>query len=376
MHRPARLTMLLAILAAVALLLAACADEADDAEEADEPDPDVEDVDEDPEDDVDVDEEAEDEEADDAEEAAEVEERSLTFAYITPETFPYHDGALRFQELVEESSGGNITVELFPEAQLGDEREINESILEGTIDVGIGAGALASFAPIMNLPQLPFIVANQDHMHAIIEDEAGERIAEEVEEAGFKVLDWFSTGDSSIQTVDVPISSPSDLEGLRIRAIENDAIVDALEALGANPTPMPFPEVYTGLEQGVVEGAHLDWGSVAANQIYEQIDYATSPDVAFLAEPRPVIMSMDAWESFDSATQDLIQEAMSEAAQYERDLFVDTIDDAVDQVADAGVEFTDIDEQEFLDIVEPVWEQWAEELGAEDVLERFNELRP
>lgn len=368
MHRPAQLIKLLAVLAALALALAACAEEPEEAPEvADDPADEVDE--EEPEDEP-------EEDVDDPDVAEDVEDLSLTFAYITPEAFPYHDGAVRFQELVEEASGGNITVELFPEAQLGDEREINESILEGSVHIGIGAGALASFAPIQNLPQLPFLIANQDHMHAIIEDEAGDMMAERIEDAGFKVLDWFSTGDSSIQTVDVPVESPDDLEGVRLRAIENDALIDALEALGANPTPMPFPEVYTGLEQGVIEGSHLDWGSVATNHIYEQIDYATSPDVAFLAEPRPVIMSMEFWESLDAATQDVIQDAMSEAAQYERDVFVETLDDAVATVEEGGVEFTDIDEDEFLEILEPVWDEWAAELDAEEILERIHELRP
>lgn len=309
-------------------------------------------------------------------EAVDVEERTLRFAYITPETFPYQDGAERFKELVEDNSGGAITVELFPGAELGGERDINEGILEGSIDIGIGAGALAALAPIQNLTQLPFIVANQEHMQAIIDSEAGDEIASRIEDAGFKVLDFFSTGDSALQTTEQEITSPDDLSGVRIRAIENQAIVDALEALGANPTPMPYPEVYTGLQQGVIEGAHLDWGSVASLRIYEQISYSTAPDVAFLAEPRPVIMSMENWESFDAQTQEIIQDAMTEAAEYERQVFLDVIDDAVATVEEAGVTFTEIDADAFIEIVEPVWQEWAEELDAVELLEMINELRP
>ena len=310
------------------------------------------------------------------EEAVDVEERTLRFAYITPETFPYQDGAERFKELVEERSGGAITVELFPGAELGGERDINEGILEGSIHIGIGAGALAALAPIQNLTQLPFIVANQDHMHAIIESEAGDEIASRIEDAGFKVLDFFSTGDSALQTTDQAIETPDDLSGVRIRAIENQAIVDALEALGANPTPMPYPEIYTGLQQGVIEGAHLDWGSVASLRVYELIDYSTGPDVAFLAEPRPVIMSMEFWESLDAQTQEIIQDAMTEAAEYERQVFLDVIDDAIATVEEAGVTFTDIDADAFIEIVEPVWQEWAEQLDAVELLEMINDLRP
>lgn len=314
--------------------------------------------------------------ADDVEEPADIEARTLLFAHITPETFPYHDGALRFQEIVEERSGGAITVELFPNAELGAERDINEGILEGSIHIGVGAGALASLAPIQNLTQLPFLIAGQEHMHAIIEGEVGEEITARIEDAGFKVLDYFSTGDSSIQTTDVAIETPEDLEGVKIRAIETQSIIDALQALGANATPMPFPEIYTGLQQGVIEGAHLDWGAVETTRIYELINYATTPDVAFLAEPRPIIMAMDYWDSLDEPTQQIIQEAMSEAAEFERQLFIDTMDESIAVIRDAGVTFTDIDADAFIERVEPVWQEWAEELDAVDLLEQINELRP
>lgn len=301
--------------------------------------------------------------------AGEVGERELVFAYITAETFPYHDGATKFAELVEEKSEGKITVKLYPGGQLGQERDINESILDGSVHIGIGAGALATVAPIVNILELPFLIKNQDHMNAIVDSPVADMLADRIrQEGGYEVVAWFSTGDSSIQTVDTPIEKPEDLNGLKLRSIENAALADALSTLGANPTPMPYGEVYTGVQTGVIEGATLDWGSVRSMRLHELVNYVTTPDQAFLAEPRPVIMSAAFWESLNDAERAVIQEAMDEAAAFERDLFKQRQKEAYEEIAASGVTVTEIDGQAFEQVLQPVWDKWAAELGAEEIL--------
>ncbi|MPZ63312.1 MAG: DctP family TRAP transporter solute-binding subunit [Propionibacteriales bacterium] len=303
-------------------------------------------------------------------------ERELVFAYITPETFPYHDGATKFKELIEEKSDGKITVRLYPGGQLGNEREINESILDGAVHIGVGAGALAGLAPSVNLLELPFLIKDQDHMQRIVDSPVAEDLAQRIkDEGGFEVISWFSTGDSSIQTVDRPIRTPSDLAGLKLRSIENAALADSLQTLGASPTPMPFGEVYTGVQTGVIVGATLDWGSVYSLKLHELIGYATTPEVAFLAEPRPIIVASSYWETLSDAERDLIREAMTEAAAHERQVFRTAQDTAIDNVEGAGVEITDIDEEAFTTAVRPAWDEWAEELGAQEMLTTILDLR-
>lgn len=307
----------------------------------------------------------------------EISERQLVFAHITPETFPYQDGALKFKELVEERSDGRITVDVFPAGQLGAERDIEEGILEGSIHFGVGAGALSAFAPVINVTELMFLIKNQEHMQAVIDSEAGQLLADQIEaESEFEVLDWWSTGNSPIETVDRPVTTPEDLQGLKIRVIENPALIDALEALGANPTPLPFTEVYGALQSGLVDGAHLDWNAMDSLKAYEIVKYATSPDSAFLAEPRPILTSTEFWESLNTAEQELIGGAMTDASEFERELFLTEIDKAIQAAADAGVEFTDIDEQAFIEILRPVWDKWAEELDAAEIIAAIEELRP
>lgn len=304
-----------------------------------------------------------------------ISERTLIVATITVESFPYHDGMLKFKELVEEASDGKMTVDIYAGGQLGQERDINESILEGTVHIGIGAGALAAIVPTMNLLELPFLIQNQEHLGRIIESDVVDELAARIEsEGGYRVLDWFSTGDSSIQTSERKITTPADLAGAKIRVIENPALADALQHLGANPTPMPYGEIYTGIQTGVVEGSTVDWGSVQTLRLYELIKYATSPNAAFLAEPRPVLMSNDFWSSLSGEEQKIIQDAMTEAAAYERSIFAQKQNEAVQHISGAGVEMVEIDLQAFKDALAPVWDKWAKDLNAESIISKILEL--
>jgi tripartite ATP-independent transporter DctP family solute receptor len=302
---------------------------------------------------------------------------TLRFALITAETFPYVDGAKKFKELIEERSGGKIKVSIFPGGQLGAEREINEAILEGSIQIGVGAGAMSSLAPIYNIVQVPFLIQGQTHMTAIATGDVGKKLAKKIEEqAGFRVLAWFSTGDSPIETVKMPVRSPADLEGVKIRVIETPVLVDAMRALGANPTPMPYTEVYTGLKQGVIEGAHLDVLSVDTLKIYEVAKYMTDwQQITFVSEPRPVIMNAKYFDSLRPEQQSLIRDAMEEAAQYERQVFIDKMTAIRDKLVQQGVTITQVDADAFVEKVKPVWEKYAKSLDAEELLQDIIALK-
>jgi tripartite ATP-independent transporter DctP family solute receptor len=301
----------------------------------------------------------------------------LKFAHITPTTFPYHDGALKFKEVLERISGGRVEVQVFPAAQLGGERDINEGIRLGTIHIGVGAGALAGFAPIYNIVELPFLIKNQDHMERVSDGPAGKLLARRIEEqSGLKVLGFWSTGDSGIQTVKAPVRTPDDLKGVKIRVMENQALIESTRALGATPTPMPFPEVYTAMKQGVVEGAHLDYTALYTTRVYETVKFITEPGFHFLAEPRPVIMSQKFFASLPANVQQEIQQAADEAIRFQRRLFRERQQKAIDELRARGITFTRIDEKAFLERLQPIWRKIARDLKAEDLLEEIIKATP
>jgi tripartite ATP-independent transporter DctP family solute receptor len=296
----------------------------------------------------------------------------LKFAHHAPLTFPYHDGALRFKEVAERLSNGRVEVQVFGGAQLGGERDILEGIRLGTVDMGIGAGALANFAPVYNIIQLPFLIKNQDHMGRVAEGPAGRMLAKRIEEqGGFKVLGFFSTGDSGIQTVKAPVRTPADLKGVKIRVMENPALIESMKALGANPTPLPFPEVYTSMKQGVVEGSTIDYTALWTTKVYEAVKYVTEPGFHILAEPRPLLVSARFFSSQPPDVQQWIQQAANEATAFERRIFIDRQTKAIEDLRAKGLQFTKMDEKAFIDQIRPVWRKIARDLRSEDLLDEI-----
>jgi tripartite ATP-independent transporter DctP family solute receptor len=294
----------------------------------------------------------------------------IKVAHHAPVTYPYQDGALKFKEVAERLSNGRLDVQVFGGAQLGGERDLLEGIRLGTLHMAIGAGALANFAPAYNVVQLPFLIKNQEHMVKIAEGPAGKLLAQRIEEqGGYKVLGYFSTGDSGIQTVKGPVRTPSDLKGVKIRVMDNPALIESMRALGANPTPMPFPEVYTSMKQGVVEGATIDYTALWTTKVYEAVKFVTEPGFHILAEPRPLLISAKFFASQPADVQQWITQAGAEAAVYERSLFKDRQGKAIEDLRAKGIEFAKMDERAFLETMRPVWQKVAAQYKAEDLLD-------
>ena len=294
----------------------------------------------------------------------------IKFAHHAPVTFPYQDGALKFKEIAERLSAGKLDVQVFGGAQLGGERDLLEGIRLGTVHMCIGAGALANFAPAYNVVQLPFLIKNQEHMTRIAEGPAGKLLAQRIEEqGGYRVLGYFSTGDSGIQTVKAPVRTPADLKGVKIRVMENPALIESMRALGANPTPLPFPELYTSMKQGVVEGATIDYTALWTTKVYEAVKYVTEPGFHFLAEPRPILISAKFFGSQPPDVQKWITQAAAEAAAYERSLFKDRQSKAIEDLRAKGIQFAKMDDRAFLDAMRPVWQKVASTYKAEDLLD-------
>jgi tripartite ATP-independent transporter DctP family solute receptor len=294
----------------------------------------------------------------------------IKVAHHAPVTYPYQDGALKFKEVAERLSNGRLDVQVFGGAQLGGERDLLEGIRLGTLHMAVGAGALANFAPAYNVVQLPFLIKNQEHMVKIAEGPAGKLLAQRIEEqGGYKVLGYFSTGDSGIQTVKAPVRTPADLKGVKIRVMENPALIESMRALGANPTPMPFPEVYTSMKQGVVEGATIDYTALWTTKVYEAVKFVTEPGFHILAEPRPLLISAKFFASQPAEVQQWIAQAGAEAAVYERSLFKDRQGKAIEDLKAKGIQFAKMDERAFLETMRPVWQKVAAQYKADDLLD-------
>jgi len=264
----------------------------------------------------------------------------------------------RWKQLVEERTAGTVELQVFHTAQLGDERTINEGILAGSIHAGVGAGAWAGYVAAYNAVELPFLIRDLKHMYALADGDLGERIAAQAETKGFKVLAYYSAGDQHFQTRSKPVRTLSDMRGLKIRVIENKALVDGFRALGAVPAPLPYPQIYTALQQGTVDGTANDLLSVTTLKLYEVAKYFTY--ASYVAEPRPVIMAKAFFDGLPADVRAVLASAARESAVYERKVFEDKVAGALQEAKKQGMTFLELaDREKWVAAVRPVWDAFG-----------------
>ena len=294
---------------------------------------------------------------------------TLKVATIVAESFPYVDGLRLWKQKVEEKTGGDLEMQIFHTAQLGDERTINEGILAGSIHAGVGAGAWAGFVPAYNVVELPFLIKDMQHMYQLADGELGERIAAQAEPKGFKVLAYYSTGDQHFQTRRAQIRTLADFKGLKMRVIQNRAMVDGFRALGAVPTPLPYPEIYTALQQGTVDGTANDLLTVISAKLYEVAKFFTIS--SYVVEPRPIIMSKAFFEGLPKEVQTLLTDTARESAVFERKVFEERSAGAMDEAKKNGMTFLELsDRDKWLEASRPAWDEFGKSTpGAAELID-------
>ena len=286
--------------------------------------------------------------------------KKMTFkvATITAETYPYVDGFKQWKESIERRTGGDVDFQIFHTAQLGDERTINESILAGAIQIGVGAGAWAGFVPAYNVVELPFLIRDIKHMYSLADGALGAKIGEQAEAKGFKVLSYYSAGDQHFQTRKAPVRSLADFKGLKMRVIQNRAVIDGFRTLGAVPTPLPYPEIYTALQQGTVDGTANDLLTVTLAKFYEVVKFFTWS--SYVVEPRPVIMSKSFFDGLPADFQKVLSETALESAVFERKVFEERSAGALEEAKKNGMTFVELtDRDKWVDLMRPVWEEFG-----------------
>ncbi|MEC5293116.1 MULTISPECIES: TRAP transporter substrate-binding protein [unclassified Aurantimonas] len=269
---------------------------------------------------------------------------------------PYHVGMDRMSELLEEKTDGQATIEVYPNAQLGDEMESIQGTQLGTVDIAVTADAvLANSVPSLSVFSLPFLFQSPEHMDAALRDpQVLEYVNELLSQKGFRLLGLFSAGTRHIMSVE-PVEAMADLQDMKIRTMQNPSHIDAFRAFGANPTPIPYTELYGALETGVVDGAE------AANTNYHSKNfYEVAPNwalIGWLELVAPVIMGEQRFQQLPEDVQTALLEAGQEAAQYEREAYRQSDKERLDMLGKEGVNITVLDPEPFREAAEAVYEQ-------------------
>lgn len=224
--------------------------------------------------------------------------------------------AEKFKEIIEQKSQGELQVKIFHSASIGNETEILQQIQLGTIQLGIiTSGPFDSFDPIVRVIDYPFLFKDNNQADEILDGPLGSEILTSLESSGFKGLCFSENGFRNLTNSRQAVSKPSDIEGLKIRVMSSALHKSIWQALGANPTPMPWP-IYTELEQGVIDGQENPLWVLEVYKFYEIQKHMTLTRHVYSAHID--VASLSWWKTLDQDQQEMIQQAMYEAAVYQR----------------------------------------------------------
>ncbi|MDR5902271.1 MULTISPECIES: TRAP transporter substrate-binding protein [Halomonas] len=306
-----------------------------------------------------------------ADEFADMDPMTLRLAHVVNEQDGFHLAAMKFEELVEERTGGKLDIELYPNATLGDERTLLEGMQIGTVDMGvITNGPVANFLEEMAVFELPFLFPSPEAAYEVLDGEIGQELLDRLSEVNLKGLAYAERGFRNLTNSERAVESPEDIDGLRIRVMENPVYVDTFRELGANAVPMAWTEALTAMQQGTIDGQENPVNVIHSFKLHETQDHMTLSRHTYA--PALFVMGMPAWNKLPEAAQSVIEQAAQEAAEHERRVNAEMEAEQLAALREAGMQIVEEpDIAAFQQAVTPVYEQYGEQFG--DYLPRIQE---
>ncbi|MGQ7249658.1 DctP family TRAP transporter solute-binding subunit [Halomonas sp. V046] len=251
------------------------------------------------------------------------------------------EAGVEFKRLVEEGTDGEIEINLFPDNQLGDDRVVTESTIFGDIDIGVSSTSpMANLFPDLYLFDSPFLFLSPEATYAALDGEIGQNILASLESKGLKGLGFWENGFRNFTDSGKAVVAPSDLEGMKVRTMENEVHLAAWRAFGANPTPMAFTELFTALQQGTVDAQENPLGIIDSNRFQEVQDHVSLTQHVYT--PYVVFMNLDRYESLSAEQQQVIEAAIDQTTDFQRQRSQEVEGDILAKFVDLGVVVTEI----------------------------------
>lgn len=271
--------------------------------------------------------------------------KSLKLAHGLDVTHPVHKGMEYMAERVAEKSGGKLNIEIYPSGQLGSERQSLELLQIGSLAMTkVSAAVMENFSPNIQVFSLPYIFRDRQHAYNVQDGPIGKELLAQGEKYWLRGLTYFDAGYRSFYTKE-PVRKPEDLKGKKIRVQESVSAMNLVRAFDGAPTPISWGELYTALQQGVVDGAENNPPSFYLSRHYEVCKYYTLNE--HTAVPDILVIGTVAWNLLDDQEKQWIQEAADEAVEVQRKLWQEAEQEALDAVQEAGVEIIIPDKSEF-----------------------------
>jgi TRAP-type transport system periplasmic protein len=301
--------------------------------------------------------------------AQDIKERTVKFATQNPDGHPIVAGMKKFAETVTAKSGGKIKVNLFPGGVLGGDAPNISALQGGTLEmVVMNAGILASQAKEFAVFDFPFMFASAQEADAVVDGPFGKMMLSRLDAKSIHGLAYWELGFRNITNSKRPITKVDDIAGLKLRVIPNAINVDWVTALGANPTPMAFPEVYAAMEQKAIDGHENPFTVISANKFYEVQKYVAVTNHQY--NPQAVIVSKKLWDSLSNDEKKIFSDAAMEAAAYQRKVSREQAGAALDNLKKNGMqvsEFSPAEMAKFREKMKPVIEKHSAIVGADVV---------
>lgn len=278
----------------------------------------------------------------------------LTLAHNLAEDHAVHIAMIEWADAVNNASNGSITINIIPNGQLGSEADCVSQIQAGQLEMTkVSAGTLANFAGAWNCVSVPYVFRDKDHLYNVMNGEIGQDLYKLTEKDNFIGIAWLESGTRCFYTANTPIRKPADLKGLKIRTMDSQMAIDMMNAFGGSATVMGYSDIYTGMQQGVIDGAEnnitalRDHADVTKYYCYDE--HTMIPDV--------IVISTKVWNEMSDAQKKIMNDTAAEMVKNYRGLWAKFEDDVKAQVEGKVEYVTDVDKPEFQKAVAPLYEK-------------------
>src|SRR6478735_878685 len=272
---------------------------------------------------------------------AQAQTRTIKFANQNAKGHPIVLGMEKFAELVGQKSGGKMKVQVFPGGALGSDQANMSALQGGTLEMAsMNSGIFASVVKDFAIYDFPFLFANPKEADAVVDGPFGKGLHAKLEEKGMVGLAYYELGFRHITNSKRAIAKVEDIAGLKLRVIPNPINVDWVKALGANPTPLPFPELYAALEQGAVDGQENPVATIKGAKLFEVQKYMTLTNHQY--NPQSVVISKKFWDSLPSGDRKILQDAANESAGYQREQSRSAASTILEDLKKNGMQVTEL----------------------------------
>jgi len=261
----------------------------------------------------------------------------LYLGHSLPQSHPVHKGILEFQRVLDEKSGGTVQIKVFPDAQLGSEREVLELLQIGSVAATkVSAATLSNFVPEYHILGIPYLFRSKEHQFSVLEGEIGKSILEKGSKFWLRGLCYYDAGSRSFYTSEKAIRTPEDLKSLKIRVMNNQMAINMVHSMGGSATPLSYSELYTAIQQGVVDGAENNPPSFVSSNHYEISKYYTLDQHSSV--PDVLVIGTKFWEQLTAQEKVWVQDAANESSQAQKVFWNESVEESIRVAKEHGVE--------------------------------------